>query len=238
MDSNLPKVMHLVAGRPILDWVVDAAEAAGVKKIVLVVGFGQELVREAMANRDGVSFAEQTKQLGTGHATLCAEAAVGDVDDVLVLAGDGPLIRSSVLVRLLSSHRDASAAASLATACIDDPTGYGRIVRDSEGQFAAIIEQKNATEEQLRISEVNPSYYCFDQKALFSALHKLRPDDTGGEYYLTDVPGILKNQGHRVGLLDEVPQEDVLSINTLEQLAKVDEILRHRLALSATGGQA
>ena len=89
----------------------------------------------------------------------------------------------------------------------------------------------------MRISEVNPSYYCFDQKALFSALHKLRPDDTGGEYYLTDVPGILKNQGHRVGLLDEVPQEDVLSINTLEQLAKVDEILRHRLALSATGGQ-
>ena len=238
MDSDLPKVMHLVAGRTILDWVVDAAEAAGVNKIVLVVGYGQELVREAMAGRDGVSFAEQTEQLGTGHAALCAESAVGDADDVLVLAGDGPLIRSSVLERLIAVHREESAAASLATACIDDPTGYGRIVRDAAGQFAAIVEQKNATDEQLRITEVNPSYYCFDRKSLFAALHGLRPDDTGGEYYLTDVPGILKEQGHHVGLLDEVPQEDVLSINTLDQLAKVDEILRHRLAHSTTGGQA
>ena len=238
MDSDLPKVMHLVAGRPILDWVVDAAEDAGVKRIVLVVGYGQELVREAMADREGVSFAEQTAQLGTGHATLCAESEVGDADDVLVLAGDGPLIRSSVLVRLLATHREASAVASLATACIDDPTGYGRIVRDSGGQFSAIVEQKNATDEQLRICEVNPSYYCFDRKSLFAALHGLRPDGTGGEYYLTDVPGILKGQGHHVGLLDEVPQEDVLSINTLHQLAKVDEILQNRLAQSATGGLA
>ena len=237
MGSDLPKVMHQVAGRPILDWVVDAAEAAGVKRIVLVVGYGQELVRQAMAQRPNVRFAEQTEQLGTGHATLCAESEVGDADDVLVLAGDGPLIRSSVLERLVAVHREESAAASLATACIDDPTGYGRIVRDSAGQFAAIVEQKNASEEQLRITEVNPSYYCFDRKSLFAALHGLRPDDTGGEYYLTDVPGILKAQGHHVGLVDEVPQEDVLSINTLDQLAKVDEILRRRLAHSATGGQ-
>ena len=238
MESDLPKVMHLVAGRPILDWVVDAATAAGVKRIVLVVGYGQDVVREAMSGRESVSFAEQTEQLGTGHAALCAESAVGDADDVLVLAGDGPLIRSSVLVRLIDAHRNASSAASLATACIDDPTGYGRIVRDSAGQFSAIVEQKNATDEQLLINEVNPSYYCFDRKCLFTTLHGLRPDDTGGEYYLTDVPGILKDQGHHVGLLDEVSQEDVLSINSFDQLAKVDEILRHRLAHTATGGQA
>tara|TARA_X000000950_G_scaffold181906_1_gene220517 strand:+ start:107 stop:913 length:807 start_codon:yes stop_codon:yes gene_type:complete len=238
MNSDLPKVMHLVAGRPILDWVVDAVVAAGVGKVVVVVGYGQELVRESMADRDNVFFAEQSEQLGTGHATLCSESAVGAADDVLVLAGDGPLVRPSVLVRLLATHREASAVASMATARIDDPTGYGRIVRDLNGDFSAIVEQKNASEHQLRISEINPSYYCFDRKALFAALQALRPDDTGGEYYLTDVPGILRAQGHRVPLMDEVPQEDVLSINTLQQLAKVDEILRHRLTESSTGGQS
>lgn len=238
MDSDLPKVMHIVAGRRILDWVVDAVEAVGVKRVVLVVGYGQELVRECMADRENVFFAEQAEQLGTGHATLCAESAVGAADDVLVLAGDGPLVRTSVLVRLLAAHREASAVASLATSRIDDPTGYGRIVRDSNGHFSAIVEQKNATNEQLRIPEINPSYYCFDRQSLFAALHALRPDDTGGEYYLTDVPGILRSQGHHVALMDEVPQEDVLSINTLQQLARVDKILRHRFAQSSTGGQS
>ena len=235
MSSDLPKVMHVVAGRTMLDWVVDAAEAAGVQRIVLVVGYGQDKVRDAMSTRSNVTFAEQIEQLGTGHATLCAESAIGDAEDVLVLAGDGPLIRSSVLIRLIESHRQSSAAASLATACIDDPTGYGRIVRNLDGQFSAIVEQKNATADQLQICEVNPSYYCFDRNFLFEALHGLRPDATGGEYYLTDVPGILKGQGRHIEVLDEVPQEDVLSINTLEQLCKVDEILRSRLSSNATG---
>ncbi|MAW41993.1 MAG: hypothetical protein CMJ30_06230 [Phycisphaerae bacterium] len=235
MGSDLPKVMHEVAGKSMLDWVVDAAEAAGVQRIVLVVGYGQELVRDAMSTRDNVAFAEQVEQLGTGHATLCAESAVGDADDVLVLAGDGPLIRASVLRQLIASHRQSSAAASLATARIDDPTGYGRIVRDSDGQFSEIVEQKNGSADQLQICEVNPSYYCFGRHVLFEALHGLRPDATGGEYYLTDVPGILKGQGHHVELLDEVPQEDVLSINTIEQLSRVDDILRSRLSSNATG---
>ena len=238
MGSDLPKVLHVVAGRTMLDWVVDAALAAGAHRVVVVVGYGQEHVRESMASRTNVVFAEQLEQLGTGHAALCAESAVGDADDVLVLAGDGPLIRASVLKRLVASHRESSSAASMATASIDDPTGYGRILRDGQGHFSAIVEQKNATPEQLAICEVNPSYYCFDRESMFGVLHELRPDETGGEYYLTDVPGILKANGRHVGLLDEVPQQDVLSINTQEQLVEVDEILRGRMASQVSGDQA
>ena len=149
--------------------------------------------------------------------------------DVLTLCGDGPLVRVETLDLLMMRHVETGAAASLATAKLKDPSGYGRIVRDGEGRFAGIVEEKNATAEQRAIREVNPSYYCFRGPALFDALGRVKRDEVSGEYYLTDVPGLLLSEGRRVEVVDSVPPEDVLSINTPEQLAEVDRVLRHRL---------
>ena len=235
MQSDLPKVCHPIGGRPMVCAVVDACIEAGVGRVVAVVGYKQELVREALAAYgDRVEFAVQAEQHGTGHAVMCArdafEGGAEQPDEVLVLCGDGPLIRAETIRTMLRTHAEAGAKATLATSVIDDPTGYGRIVRDADGRFERIVEQKNATEDELAIREVNPSYYCFDRTALFGALDRVQRNETTGEYYVTDVPALLLEQGERVEVIDAVPPEDVLSINTLEQLAVVDEIYRRRVA--------
>lgn len=231
MQSDLPKVCHPVGGRPMIRAVVDACLEAGCDKIVVVVGYKQELVREALADYgDRVGFAVQSEQLGTGHAVRCAQPNFeGEPDrDVLVLCGDGPLIRPATLTLMLDRHRGTGAAATLATSVIDDPTGYGRIVRDSAGGFVAIVEQKNATPEQLAVREVNPSYYCFRAGGLFDCLAALPRNELTGEYYVTDVPAMLLAGGGGIEVIDAVPPEDILSINTLEQLAEVDRVFRAR----------
>lgn len=244
MKSDLPKVAHRVAGRAMVEWVADACAEAGCSRVVIVVGYQQEVVRNLFQNwidpRCTLEFAEQTEQLGTGHAVRCAEpqfAAEKRVPghDLFVLAGDGPLIRAATLATLLDRHRTVGAAATLATSVIADPSGYGRIHRDAAGRFLGIVEQKNATPEQLKIREVNPSYYCFDANALFDALSRVTRDAVSGEYYITDVPALLMKSGRRVEVIDAVPPEDVLSINTPEQLAEVDRILRARSESAAAG---
>ncbi|MDX2017343.1 MAG: NTP transferase domain-containing protein [Planctomycetota bacterium] len=232
MASDLPKVVHPVGGRPMVCAVVDACLEAGCQRIVAVVGYKQELVREALAGYgDKVRFAVQSEQLGTGHAVACAKAeAMGSPvpAHTFVLAGDGPLIRASTLRTLAQTHARANASATIATAILEDATGYGRIVRDAQGQFSAIVEQKNATPEQLKVREVNPSYYLFRTPALFEALERVGRNELTGEYYLTDTLAILKGRGDRVEVVPGVPPEDVLSINTLAELAKVDAIFRAR----------
>jgi bifunctional UDP-N-acetylglucosamine pyrophosphorylase/glucosamine-1-phosphate N-acetyltransferase len=234
MKSTLPKVMHQVGGRPMVAQVVDACLAAGCRRVIAVVGYQQELVRGALAGYgDRVAFAVQAEQLGTGHAVRCAEPLLtgpGAPSDVFVLAGDGPLVRPQTLAAVLARHRSAGAGATLATSVIDDPTGYGRIARDAAGRFLSIVEHKNCTPAQLAIREVNPSYYCFQTRALFAALSGLRPNAASGEYYLTDVPAAIMAAGGRVEVIEAVPPEDVLSINTPEELARVDAIYRARHA--------
>jgi len=237
MASDLPKVCHEVGGRPMVCAVVDACLEAGCERVIVVVGYKQELVRKALADYgDSVEFAVQDEQLGTGHAVRCAEPAYDEIiasgvpHDVLVLAGDGPLIRPATLKAMIERHRSTGAAATLATSVIYDPTGYGRIVRDVEGRFIRIVEQKNASDDQLEINEVNPSYYCFLARELFGALARVRRDGVSGEYYVTDVLELLLGSGERVEVLDAVPPEDVLSINTVAQLAEVDRIFRSRRA--------
>lgn len=232
MKSDLPKVAHEVGGRPMVCAVVDACREAGVGRVIVVVGYQQHVVRDALADFD-VEFAVQDEQLGTGHAVRCAEEVLGDDarrdgQELLVLCGDGPLIRAETLRALMGAHREANAAATLATSVIADPSGYGRIVRDASGGFLAIVEQKVATPEQQAIQEVNPSYYCFDAAALFGALDRVERNPVSGEYYVTDVPSILMDDGRRVEVVPAVPPEDVLSINTPEDLAKVDAIYRDR----------
>lgn len=245
MRSDLPKVLHPVGDppRPMVCAVIDACREAGSTRIVLVIGHKAELVREAIARNYGsnhdIEFALQPEQLGTGHAVRMAEplfarekAAPGH--PVFVLAGDGPLIRASTLRELLDKHRATHALATLATSVISDPTGYGRIVRNSAGKFTAIVEHKECSPDQLAIREVNPSYYCFDTKALFESLANVDRNPQSGEYYITDVPSLLLKQGRTVEVIPSVPPEDILSINTPEQLAEVDAIYRSRIAQPAT----
>lgn len=238
MGGDLPKVLFPVADRPMIHWVVRACHEAGVQRVVVVIGYKGDLVREALAGTPGVVFVEQTEQLGTAHAAKMAQPLFENQPDldVFVLAGDGPLIRGRTLIRLLELHRRNGAAATLATAEIDNPTGYGRIIRTADGGFEAIVEEKDATPRQRAIREVNPSYYCFDARALFTTLARVTPNAASGEYYVTDVPALLLADGERVEVIDAVPPEDVLSINTPEQLAAVDAIFRSRSVKTAGTG--
>ncbi len=236
MNSDLPKVVHPVAGRAIVWWVVDAVRAAGAERTILVVGYGADAVRDVFAGDDAdIEYVVQSEQLGTGHATNCARELLADFDgDVLVLAGDGPLIREETIRAMHDRQNETGAPATLATSEIDDPTGYGRIIRNTDGRFEAIVEHKNATDEQRTIHEVYPSYACFDAKTLFTMLDALVPNELTGEYYVTDIPVQLREQGRPVELVDGVPQEDILSINTEDQLSEVDAILTARLEAART----
>jgi bifunctional UDP-N-acetylglucosamine pyrophosphorylase/glucosamine-1-phosphate N-acetyltransferase len=243
MKSDLPKVLHPADGAPMVRHVVEALRAIGATPIVLVVGHGADLVREAFAGDDGdLRFALQTEQLGTGHAVACGLEAVdpsaGD-GDLLVLCGDGPLIRASTLRSLLENHRDSGAAATLATSRVPDPTGYGRIARDEQGRFRAIVEHADADESERAIDEINPSVYAFREVALREILPRVGRGNAKGEVYLTDVFSLLLDEaaagrieGPAVGVVAAVPPEEVLSVNTPEQLAEVDRILRTRQAES------
>jgi bifunctional UDP-N-acetylglucosamine pyrophosphorylase/glucosamine-1-phosphate N-acetyltransferase len=231
MKGDLPKVVHPVGGRPMVCAVVDACESIGCKPVVAVVGYKQELVREALADYASVRFAVQEQQLGTGHAVLSAEGTLAGLSpdtDIFVLCGDGPLIRPQTLRELLERHRSAGASATLATSIIEDPTGYGRIVRDDAGRFREIVEHKNASPEQRQIREVNPSYYIFRLGELLSSLRRVQRNPLSGEYYLTDTLALLLAEGKRVEVIPSVPPEDVLSINTPEDLAVVDRLFRAR----------
>ncbi len=231
MDSDLPKVVHEVAGRPMIHWVVRAVREMCACPIVLVVGYRAELVREVFqGDDDDLLYVTQEPQLGTGHAVGCAKEVLCDFHgDVFILAGDGPLIQTTTLQRMLDRQQQSAAAATLATATLDDPTGYGRIIRDAQGEFEVIVEHTDANEQQQTIHEIYPSYACFDAGLLFDALDKLEPNQTTGEYYLTDVPALLRANNCRIELVNGVPPEDVLSINTPQQLAEVDSILSTRV---------
>ena len=237
MQSDLPKVMHEVADRPMLHWVVDAVRSDELASapVVVVVGYQREVVEDSFTQgAEWLEFVLQAEQLGTGHAIDMASPVFSDPDlrastDVFVLCGDGPLIRPETLRALLERHRSSGAAATLATARLENPDGYGRIQRTESGKFDRIVEQKDATEQQRSINEVNPSYYVFRADALFDRLSRLKNDNASGEYYITDVFKLLQDDGLGVEVIDSVDPGDVLSINNPEQLAVVDSIMRERI---------
>lgn len=230
MHSDLVKVLHPVCRQPMLTWILDACRDAGCARLFVVVGHQGDQVRRAYADRDDVTFVTQAEQLGTGHAVAQVEPLLSDYEgDVVVLGGDGPLIQARTLRSLIDAHRTACAAATLATACIDDPTGYGRIIRNDVGQFVGIVEERDATDGQRLIREINPTYYCFQAPALFGALSKVECNNEKHEYYLTDVFAILLASGQPVHVVQTVDPSEVLSINTPEQLAHVSSILAERL---------
>ncbi len=236
MGSDLPKVAHVVAGRPMVAWVARACREAGAQRCIVVVGYESDRVREALRGETGVTFVEQHEQLGTGHAALMARPAFasGQVRDVLVVAGDMPLLRSATLQQLVQAHRHADAAASLATGELADPTGYGRIVRDAAGSFQAIVEHRDADGAQRLLREVNPSLYLFRSDRLFPLLDRLSTDNSQREYYITDVLRLAVEAGERVEVVMVVGPDEVEGINDTAQLQRVNAMMRDRLA----GGRA
>jgi bifunctional UDP-N-acetylglucosamine pyrophosphorylase/glucosamine-1-phosphate N-acetyltransferase len=230
MKSRRPKVLHEVCGRPMLHYVLRACYDAGCRHIFVVVGYGKDEVISTFAGDDRITWVEQVEQLGTGHAAKVCESQIKQQGgDVFILAGDGPLIRGEVLRTLYHAHRDERAAASMATAVLDDPTGYGRVIRDASGEFVEIIEQLDATPQQREIREVFPSYYCVKAEELCFALSKLTNNNKKGEYYLTDIYGILRKAGKKVVAVQAVSAEDVIGVNTREHLALVDAIMQDRI---------
>ncbi|HEV7889075.1 MAG TPA: bifunctional UDP-N-acetylglucosamine diphosphorylase/glucosamine-1-phosphate N-acetyltransferase GlmU [Pyrinomonadaceae bacterium] len=237
MRSSTAKVLHRLGGRPLIAHVCRTASALvkGERPVYVVVGHQAEEVAGAVRaelGEAGAVFVTQTEQRGTGDAVFAARDALGDADStLLVISGDVPLVRAETLGSLVHqhrTHRGRGAACTLMAVRLEDPTGYGRVVRDEEGRFEKIVEQKDATPEERQISEVNAGIYCFDTRLLFGALARVKPENAQGEFYLTDVPAILRADGEDVSVYLHNDAREVSGINTRVELSEFERILRLR----------
>jgi bifunctional UDP-N-acetylglucosamine pyrophosphorylase/glucosamine-1-phosphate N-acetyltransferase len=230
MNTQLAKVLHEVCGRPMLAYVLDACRNVGITKIYVVVGFSAEQVQERFGGTDDIVWIQQEEQLGTAHAVLCCKEHLKDFEgETLILCGDGPLIRAETLKILIERHEAGQSAATLATAVLEDPSGYGRIIRDAYGNIQGIVEDSDCTPAQLAIKEINPSYYLFNNKILLEAIEKVKPDNVKSEYYLTDaVSGIIAT-GHRVMAVTAVQPDEAIGINSRAQLSEASKIMQRRI---------
>jgi bifunctional UDP-N-acetylglucosamine pyrophosphorylase/glucosamine-1-phosphate N-acetyltransferase len=222
MKSEVPKVLHPVCGRLMIEYVLDAARAAGADRLIVIVGHKSGMVRSALAHHADVVFAEQTEQKGTGHAVMMCEPHLRDHQGpVLILAGDTPLLQGHSLKALLDAQSQQRAACVIGTADTKNNDGLGRIVRDASGRFQCIVEQKDATPDQRRITEINTGCYAFSAPLLLSSLRSVKPNNSQAEYYLTDCPRILMDEGHHVTASCSLTIEEALGVNTRVQLAEV-----------------
>ena len=245
MNTQLAKVLHEVCGRPMLAYVLDACREIDVSKIYVVVGFTAEQVKKRFdphhfasssaepqteAVGDNIVWVRQDEQLGTAHAVSCCKEYLKDFDgEMLILCGDGPLIRAETLKTLIEKHESGQSAATLATAVLEDPSGYGRIIRDAYGNIQGIIEDSDCTEAQLAIKEINPSNYLFNNKVLFEALENVKPDNVKQEYYLTDAVSGIIGTGHKVEAITAVSPEEAMGINSRAQLSAASKIMQQRI---------
>jgi UDP-N-acetylglucosamine diphosphorylase/glucosamine-1-phosphate N-acetyltransferase len=227
MKSDLAKVLFPVLGRSMVHYVLDALEAAGATRKIVVVGYQEEKVRQELAGRESVEFAVQSQQLGTGHAVqMCRELIQGHDGPVIIVTGDSPLLQPESLQKLLLRFRQIRPAVLLGTLVKADPTGLGRIVRDADGAFQKIVEQKDATVEELAVKEVNMSTYVFNGRDLLDVLDRLSNQNAQGEYYITDAPAILLGLGREVEALPVLQDCESLSINNPEELLLVEARMR------------
>jgi bifunctional UDP-N-acetylglucosamine pyrophosphorylase/glucosamine-1-phosphate N-acetyltransferase len=238
MKSARAKVLHPVLGMPVLEYVLRAVREVHAEPVVAVVGHQAEEVEQAFADRDLV-FIRQDPPLGTGHALQTARPVFAEHPDrtLLVLNGDLPLLRAATVTALLDAHRRSGAAATLLTVKLDDPGAYGRVIRAADGGVAAIVEARDASPEQQRIREINAGVYAFTVPPLLAVLDRLQPKNAQGEYYLTDVVGLLVRDGARITALPTADPEEALGVNTLAELAEAGRRLAARVleSLMAAG---
>lgn len=228
MRSKLPKVLHKVGGKPMLQHVLDAADAAGAAEKIVIVGHGAELV-ESMVGEQG-KIVLQAEQLGTGHAVMqTKEALAGFTGTAMILCGDTPLLDGEELKKFYEAHVQSSAAATVLTAFMDNPFGYGRIVRDADGNVQGIVEEKDADAQQKLIKEINTGIYCLECPLMFDVLATLTCDNAQGEYYLTDVLTKLNEAGKKVGGVVTAESDMVMGINSRRQLAEAESVMRVRI---------
>jgi bifunctional UDP-N-acetylglucosamine pyrophosphorylase/glucosamine-1-phosphate N-acetyltransferase len=232
MKSKHPKVLHRISGKPLLSYVIDQAQDAGISKNVVIVGHGKEAVMESITGENIIyeeQPAHQGAPYGTGYAVMQGMGHVGDEDTVVVLCGDTPLITANTLKELMESHNSQGNHATVLTTLLEDPTGYGRIIRKDQGSLEAIVEHKDASEDQLEIGEINSGIYCFSGRELKLGLEGIDNDNSQNEYYLTDVVAVLVEGGYRVGAFMIQDASQIHGINSRVQLAQADDIIRERI---------
>lgn len=221
--NTLPKVMRLAAGKPLLAHVLNALNFIEPKDVVIVVGYKKECVIEAFS---GYAFAEQKEQLGTGHAVMAAYSRLEDYDgSLLVCCGDMPLIKNETYRALIDAHNSSDNVCTILSGTSEAELPYGRILRDKNGDFCGMVEDKDATPEQKKITELNSGVYVFDAKSLRSVLSELKSDNSQGEYYLTDAPVLLQRHGYKIGVCCRELGYEIIGVNTPEQLIQTEELL-------------
>jgi len=226
MKSNVPKVLHSILGMSMLEYVINAAKGAGVEDICVVVGHQGDKVKDVIS---GVSFVEQKEQLGTGHAVMQAKDFIGNNGKTLILFGDTPLITSSTLKEMITYHNNEKNDVTVLSTIVENPEGYGRIIRDNNGTFLRSIEHKDASNEERKTKEINSGMYCFESKALQSSLDKIDNNNAQGEYYLPDTLVKIIESGGKVDAMPINVSEDIIGVNTRVQLANVTKIMQQRI---------
>lgn len=228
MKSDLPKVLHPLVGRTLVMHVLQAVQEAGIREEIIVIGYGAEQVKESLG--DDRRYAYQEQQLGTGHAVMAAmDGLPEDTKEIIVLCGDAPLITAATITNLLTAHRKNGAAATVLTAVLEDPAGYGRIIRGEEGSVLRIAEEKDASAREKLLKEVNTGTYCFNLEKLSRALESIKPTNAQGEYYLTDVLEFFSTTGERIDAVKAENSQETLGINNRLQLAEAGKIMRRRI---------
>lgn len=226
MKSSLPKVVHKVCGKEMVNHVINVSKKSGVSEIVTILGHESEVVKGVLP--EGTNIAMQTEQLGTGHAVMMAKEYISENDTIVVLCGDTPLVNSDTLENLFKYHLDNGYHATVLTTKVDNPTGYGRVIRDENQDLLKIVEQKDANNEEKLVNEINSGIYCFNGKSLKEALSKINNNNAQGEYYLTDTIEIMRSNALKVGAFNGATIEELMGVNSRVELAKAEEIMRRK----------
>ena len=227
MKSKYPKVVHKVGGKEMVNHIIDVSKESGVKDVVTILGHESEVVKEILP--EGTMIAMQTEQLGTGHAVKMAKEYINDDDVIVILCGDTPLIKEETLKRLFDYHMENDYIATVLTTEVDNPTGYGRVIRDENGDLLKIVEQKDGNAEELAAKEINSGIYCFQGQRLREALDLLDNNNAQGEYYLTDTIKILRDKGFKVGAYNGSTIEELMGVNSRLELSKAETLMRKRI---------
>lgn len=227
MKSTLPKVIHKVCGKEMVNHVINASKEAGANEVIAILGHGSDMVEKVLPENTKTTL--QTEQLGTGHAVMMAKDYINDNDTVVVLCGDTPLVKPETLQNLFEYHISNEYHTTVLTTTVENPTGYGRIIRDNNQNLLKIVEQKDANEEEKAVNEINSGIYCFNGASLRNALDRIDNNNAQGEYYLTDTIEIMRCDGLKVGAFNGASIDELMGVNSRVELSKAEEIMRRRI---------